>query len=142
MAVYRDEYGNIITTRKKKKEEDDPTQANSGNQPKSNAPSNRTWYGRDENGNLITIQPKSTSEDIAPVRTDVPGSADYERKAQEGLSAYHQKKTEAIEKEKSESGLWKFLKNMALAGLNANDNPTVMSVNQQALVYRQYTSYK
>ena len=33
MAVYRDEYGNIITTRKKKKEEDDPTQANSASSP-------------------------------------------------------------------------------------------------------------
>ncbi len=100
----------------------------------------RPKYTIDEKGN-VTVN-TNTSADIAPVRTDVPGSADYERKAQAGLAAYHQKKTEAIEKENSKSGFWKFLENMALAGLAANDNPAVMSMNQQAQIYRQDTSYK
>ena len=85
--------------------------------------------------------------DLAPVRTDISAKqqtadSDYLAQAQKGLAAYNQKKTEAIEKENSKSGFWKFLENMALAGLTANDNPFVMSMNQQAQIYRQDTSYK
>ena len=105
----------------------------------------RPKYTIDEKGN-VTVN-NTGDDDIAPVRTDIStkqqtANTDYLVQAQKGLAAYNQKKAEAQEKENNKKWWQKLLEANASAYLAANDNPFVMSMNQQAQIYRQDTSYK